>query len=85
MSDKTLQNKRKKIGAKLKALREKEDISKYKIHRGSGMKYDQIDSLERGSSNYTIDSLLKHLSFIGYELVFVKKEEKEKEKKENVD
>lgn len=62
-------NERQKIGQNLKNQRENKGISRYFLNKQTGLKYDLINSIERGSSNYTIESLLTYCDFLNIKLL----------------
>lgn len=53
------------IGLQLKKIREDKKISTYKIIKSHKLRFEAIKAIEEGSSNYTIDNLLKYLDAIG--------------------
>lgn len=55
---------KKQIGDSLRESRESQNLSKYRVSKGTGLRPHQIDALEAGSSNYTIDSLLLYMDFL---------------------
>jgi len=57
---------RQQLGIILKAKREKRGITRYQINKQTGLKFDLINSIERGSTNYTIDKLLVYLDAVGF-------------------
>ena len=59
---------RKKLGARLRALREKKGATVYLITKAGNIRYDQVRAIESGNRNYTIDALLGYL--IGLDLKF---------------
>ena len=59
---------RKDIGKILKANRP-DGISNYAICKATGLKPSQIKSLESGSDNYTIDSLLTYCKYLDLALI----------------
>lgn len=56
---------RTELGEYLKGRRK---ISKADLARRSGLQRHQIDAIEKGGRNYTIDALLSYLRGIGYKL-----------------
>lgn len=53
---------RHKIGEYLKSLREKKEISTYQMTKSHGLRFEAIQAIEEGSSNYTIDNFLTYIS-----------------------
>lgn len=65
------------IGNYLSSIRTEKKISKYQITQRTGLRLEIINSIEAGSSSYTIDSLLKYVSGVGVYLFFGDKKNKE--------
>ena len=57
---------RQQLGIILKSQREKRGITRYQINKQTGLKFDLINSIERGTTNYTIDKLLAYLDAVGF-------------------
>jgi transcriptional regulator with XRE-family HTH domain len=55
---------RQKIGEYLKSLREEKGISTYQMTKLQGIRFEAIQAIEEGSSNYTIDNFLTYISAI---------------------
>lgn len=55
---------RQKIGKYLKSLREEKGISTYQMTKSHGIRFEAIQAIEEGSSNYTIDNFLTYISAI---------------------
>jgi transcriptional regulator with XRE-family HTH domain len=53
-------------------LKSKRGVTKYKLSQLSGLTRSQIDSIESGSKNYTIDSLLLYCEHLGIKLMAIK-------------
>lgn len=53
---------RQKIGEYLKSLREEKGISTYQMTKSHGIRFEAIQAIEEGSSNYTIDNFLTYIS-----------------------
>lgn len=53
---------RKKIGEYLKSLREEKGISTDQMIKSHGIRFEAIQAIEEGSSNYTIDNFLTYIS-----------------------
>lgn len=53
---------RQKIGEYLKSLREEKGISTYHMTKSHGIRFEAIQAIEEGSSNYTIDNFLTYIS-----------------------
>jgi transcriptional regulator with XRE-family HTH domain len=49
---------KKKVGKYLAEVRKKKGVSKYYLNKNFGLKSQEIKSIERGTTNYTIDKLL---------------------------
>lgn len=58
------------IGAHLSKVRQGKKISKYRIMQETGLQMNIINSIERGSTSYTIDSFLKYAQTIGVYILF---------------
>ena len=88
---------RQKIGEYLKSLRDEKGISTYQMTKSHGIRFEAIQAIEEGSSNYTIDNFLTYISaldcyfylanrdgkHLDQEDMISKMEEGEKEKKKN--
>ena len=59
---------KKELGKNLKEIRKIKAISKYKLVKNSSLVYSQIDAIENGDTNYTIDVLTTYLKEVGIEL-----------------
>lgn len=53
---------RQKIGEYIKSLREEKGISTYQMTKSHGIRFEVIQAIEEGSSNYTIDNFLTYIS-----------------------
>ena len=53
-------------------LKSKRGISKNKLHKLSGLSRTQIDKIETGATNYTVDSLLLYCEHSGINLMLLK-------------
>jgi len=53
---------RQKIGEYLKSLREEKGISTYQMTKSHRIRFEAIQSIEEGSSNYTIDNFLTYIA-----------------------
>lgn len=53
---------RQKIGDYLKSLREEKGISTYQMTKSHGIRFEAIQAIEAGGSNYTIDNFLTYIS-----------------------
>ena len=62
-------NDREKIGKHLKLMREHSGFTTYDLVK-KGVRFEQIKAIEQGSSNYTIDILLRYLEAIDIEMAF---------------
>ena len=60
----SIKNKR-QLGKLLKEIREKKKISKRAIYKDKTIYQLQVQAIEKGSSNYTIDTLFEYLDKIG--------------------
>ena len=63
-----IKNHRKQIGRKLAQARADLKISKYQMGKDYGLNCQQIDAIERGTTNYTIDSLQRFTEAVGLRL-----------------
>ncbi len=54
-----VKDERKKLGIKLRKLREKSKLSFYRIHKEVNIHASQVRDIEAGSTSYTIDSYIK--------------------------
>jgi transcriptional regulator with XRE-family HTH domain len=64
-------NDKKEIGERLKSLREKRGLSKYRVVKNGGLNDIRlVDVVENGDTAYTIDSLLKYLNGCELEVFF---------------
>lgn len=55
---------RQNIGEYLKSLREEKGISTYRMTKSHRIRFEAIQAIEEGSSNYTIDNFLTYISAI---------------------
>lgn len=55
---------RQQIGEYLKGIRVEKGISTYRMTKEWGLKFEVIQAIEDGSSNYTIDSFLSYIGAI---------------------
>jgi transcriptional regulator with XRE-family HTH domain len=53
-------------------LKSKRGVNKNQLHRASGLTRTQIDSIESGKRNYTVDSLLLYMEHGGIDLMLLK-------------
>jgi transcriptional regulator with XRE-family HTH domain len=53
---------RKKIGEYLKSMRLEKGVSTYQMTKTHGIRFEAIQAIEEGSSNYTIDNFLTYIS-----------------------
>jgi len=53
---------RQKIGEYLKSLRQEKGISTYQMTKSHGIRFEAIQAIEEGSTNYTIDNFLTYIS-----------------------
>lgn len=58
------------VGNYLSSLRKSKGITKYRVSKETGLKFDAINAIENGSKAYTIDSLLKYSAGLGVHLFF---------------
>lgn len=63
---------RRKIGEYLKQVRERKDLTKYAVAQISGLQIRIINSIEDGSSSYTMDSFMKLINALGLHLTIQK-------------
>lgn len=76
MEKKLIQYGREVIGQYLAGVRTEKGISKYQVMQ-HGLRIETINTIELGSSSYTIDSLLKYTTGIGVYMFFGNKEGKD--------
>ena len=62
-----------KLGGTIRASRLSYGLSYYSMHKLTGIQPKQQQAIEEGSSSYTIDSLLKVLDVLGFELNVARK------------
>jgi transcriptional regulator with XRE-family HTH domain len=62
--------KRTEISTLLKAKR---GVTKHKLHKLSGLTRTQIDNIESGATNFTVDSLLLYCEHAGLNILLTKK------------
>jgi len=55
---------RQKIGEHFKSIREEKEISTYQITKEYGIRFEVIQAIEEGSSNYTIDNFLAYINAV---------------------
>jgi transcriptional regulator with XRE-family HTH domain len=53
-------------------LKSKRGVTKHKLHKLSGLSRTQIDKIEAGATNYTVDSLLLYCEHSGIKLLAIK-------------
>lgn len=58
------------IGEYLSKIRKEKGISKYKLIQDCELNMNIVDSIEKGSKAYTIDSLLRYAEGLGLKIVF---------------
>ena len=64
---------KKQLGTKIETLRKERGVSTYKL-RNEGIHSHTPNSIEKGTSNYTIDVLIEYLNACGLELEVKEKE-----------
>ena len=64
------------IGFKLSGRRAIKGWSMWKLSQISGLAISQIQAIESGNSNYTIDSLIAYIDAFGLSIKFGEKDEK---------
>lgn len=62
-----------RLGSLLKSIRKSNNISTYSME-GKGIHFKPLSSIEQGSTNYTIETLLRYCEAIGVNLVGMLKE-----------
>lgn len=62
MNKEQTQSHRQALGAKLKEAREAAGITTYQVTKAAGLRFEAIQSIEKGDKSYTVDSLLVYLS-----------------------
>ncbi len=63
------------LGVKLGKARAEANMTKTSVMVRSGVYIGQIDKMEAGKSNYTIESLIKYLDVLGMDIEFKKRDE----------
>ena len=64
------------IGERLRAFREKRGLSAYRIAQKGNIRIDQVNAVELGEKNYTIDAFLGYISGSDLDISFAEKENK---------
>jgi len=76
---------RQTVGSYLQNLRNEKNISAYKITKETGLTFEQIKSIENGSSAYTIDSFLTYIGAIDCYFYLANRDEKHLDEKDMLD
>lgn len=69
------QKEREALGNVLRALREERGLTVYKAAQESGLQIGQVQTIEKGDKNYTIDKLFDYLRGCDLTIIIKKKEE----------
>lgn len=59
VNEQPILNARKKIGKRLKRIRDNKKLTYYGVAKLSGLSIEQVQSIENGDKAYTIDSFIK--------------------------
>jgi len=65
---------KKEIGNIVRDARNHQDMTHYMVGKSAKIHQDAVVGIEQGSSNYTIDTLLKVCDVLGLKLVILKQE-----------
>jgi transcriptional regulator with XRE-family HTH domain len=68
-------NYREVLGERLRAFREEKGLSAYRVAQKGKIRISQVNAVESGGKNYTIDILLGYLSGTGLYMFFAEKED----------
>lgn len=60
--------KRKELGALLRQIREHRGLSKRRVYKDN-MNNTQLDAIENGTANYTVDNLLLYLERVNVDIL----------------
>jgi transcriptional regulator with XRE-family HTH domain len=72
---------RKKIGEQLQKIRTEKNLSKYMVAKRGNTQLNNITAIEKGQTNYTIDSFLAYLKGCNIEVDFKEAETKKENTK----
>lgn len=62
------------IGERLRAFREKRGLSAYRVAQKGNIRIDQVNAVELGEKNYTIDAFLGYISGSDLYMYFAEKD-----------
>lgn len=62
--------KRETIGKQLAAIRFQKGLTKYRVAKDGGISINQVNIVERGDTNYTVNILLGYLTGCGLDIHF---------------
>lgn len=62
------------IGERLRAFREKRGLSAYRVAQKGNIRIDQVNAVELGEKNYTIDAFLGYISGSDLYIYFAEKD-----------
>ena len=65
---------RKVLGERLRTFREERDISAYRVAQKGDIRIDQVNAVELGEKNYTIDAFLGYISGSDLYMYFAEKD-----------
>ena len=65
---------RKVLGERLRTFREERDISAYRVAQKGDIRIDQVNAVELGEKNYTIDAFLGYISGCDLYMYFAEKD-----------
>lgn len=68
------QDYRKVLGERLRAFREERNISAYSVAQKGDIRIDQVNAIESGDKNYTIDEFLSYVIGSDLYMYFAEKE-----------
>ena len=60
---------RKNLGVRLEEIRDRNGLSTYYITKNFGIRFEEIQAIEKGLSNYTVDTLLFYCEAIGAAII----------------
>lgn len=68
-------NYREVLGERLRAFREERGLTAYRVAQNGGIRVDQVQAIERGETNYTIDAFLGYILGNDLYIYFAEKSE----------
>lgn len=66
------------LGERLRAFREERGLTAYKVAQNGGIRIDQVQAIESGETNYTIDAFLGYIQGNDLYMYFSEKSEDRK-------